>query len=173
MTDCLKSTRLVTMSSRQQRSVKAGSSAEDARAQRMRNTVELRKQKTDDKMKRLRNIDTPGSDTLGGGPDGASSVCFCISAFLRVLCGPLSLLRAKPGATCTRSDSGKENVCGARFRPSRLVGMFISRLLSERTAARALAGALQAAKEEVGGLRDEFLRVAMQGVSTGHGGVVD
>jgi hypothetical protein len=51
--------------------------------------------------------------------------------------------------------------------------MFISRLLSERTAARALAGALQAAKEEVGGLRDEFLRVAMQGVSTGHDGVVD
>ena len=64
------------MSSRQgQRSVKAGSSAEDARAQRMRNTVELRKQKTDDKMKRLRNIDIPGGDTLGGGGDGGALVC--------------------------------------------------------------------------------------------------
>jgi len=63
------------MSSRQQaRSVKAGSSAEDARAQRMRNTVELRKQKTDDKMKRLRNIDTPGGDTLGGGQDTSSVI---------------------------------------------------------------------------------------------------
>ena len=62
------------MSSRQQRSVKSGSSAEDARAQRMRNTVELRKQKTDDKMKRLRNIDVQGGDTIGVGGDGASSV---------------------------------------------------------------------------------------------------
>ena len=62
------------MSSRQQRSVKSGSSAEDARAQRMRNTVELRKQKTDDKMKRLRNIDVQGGDTIGVGGNGASSV---------------------------------------------------------------------------------------------------
>lgn len=62
------------MSSRQQRSVKSGSSAEDARAQRMRNTVELRKQKTDDKMKRLRNIDVQGGDTIGVGGDCASSV---------------------------------------------------------------------------------------------------
>ena len=62
------------MSSRN-RSVKTGSSAEDARAQRMRNTVELRKQKTDDKMKRLRNIDIPGGDTLGGGGDGGALVC--------------------------------------------------------------------------------------------------
>jgi len=64
------------MSSRQARSVKAGTSAEDARAQRMRNTVELRKQKTDDKMKRLRNLDLPGggNDTLPGGGDGGASV---------------------------------------------------------------------------------------------------
>jgi hypothetical protein len=69
-------TSLPAMSSRQARSVKAGTSAEDARAQRMRNTVELRKQKTDDKMKRLRNLDLPGggNDTVGGGGDGGASV---------------------------------------------------------------------------------------------------
>jgi len=67
------------MSSRQARSVKSGASAEDARAQRMRNTVELRKQKTDDKMKRLRNLDIPGGDTLGGGGiEGGSSVGFSV-----------------------------------------------------------------------------------------------
>lgn len=67
------------MSSRQARSVKSGASAEDARAQRMRNTVELRKQKTDDKMKRLRNLDIPGGDTLGGGSiEGGSSVGFSV-----------------------------------------------------------------------------------------------
>ena len=153
MTDCLKNTRLVAMSSRQQRSVKAGSSAEDARAQRMRNTVELRKQKTDDKMKRLRNIDTPGSDTLGGGPDGASSVCVCISAFLCVPCCPCFVQSLVLHAHVR--NSGKK-MSEARFRPSRLVRMLTSRFESERTAARALAGALQEKGHYRRRWRDDF-----------------
>ncbi|KAJ1476298.1 armadillo-type protein, partial [Baffinella frigidus] len=44
------------------RSVKQTNSAQDARMQRMRNTVELRKTKTDDKLKRIRNI---GQDSNG------------------------------------------------------------------------------------------------------------
>mmetsp|Transcript_11535 Transcript_11535/g.27665 ORF Transcript_11535/g.27665 Transcript_11535/m.27665 type:complete len:523 (+) Transcript_11535:157-1725(+) len=56
------------MSSRQQpRSVKSSTNAQDARMQRVRNTVELRKQKTDEKLKRLRNVgDSGGGDALGG-----------------------------------------------------------------------------------------------------------
>jgi len=79
------------MSSRQARSVKAGASAEDARNQRMRNTVELRKQKTDDKMKRLRNLEMPSGDTLGAsGMEGGSSVsCFLASTLSYTL--PFSL----------------------------------------------------------------------------------
>ncbi|EKX35427.1 hypothetical protein GUITHDRAFT_79857 [Guillardia theta CCMP2712] len=56
------------MSARQQpRSVKQATSAQDARINRMRNTVELRKQKTDDKLKRLRNVEDSGlGDTMLG-----------------------------------------------------------------------------------------------------------
>ena len=37
--------------------------------QRMRNTVELRKNKTDDKMKRIRNIGDSGSDQIASEPN--------------------------------------------------------------------------------------------------------
>mmetsp|Transcript_9512 Transcript_9512/g.18446 ORF Transcript_9512/g.18446 Transcript_9512/m.18446 type:complete len:523 (-) Transcript_9512:115-1683(-) len=56
----------------QQRSVKATTSAADARNQRMRNTVELRKVKTDEKLKRLRNVGTDNNETGVAGPDIAS-----------------------------------------------------------------------------------------------------
>jgi importin subunit alpha-1 len=51
------------------RSVKQSNSAQDARMQRMRNTVELRKNKTDDKMKRIRNIGDSGSDQIASEPN--------------------------------------------------------------------------------------------------------
>jgi len=53
--------------------VKASTNAQDARAQRMRNTVELRKVKVDEKLKRLRNVGAEEGGASGGdvmGPDG-------------------------------------------------------------------------------------------------------
>eukprot|EP00281_Chroomonas_sp_CCMP1168_P028548 CAMPEP_0206254502 /NCGR_PEP_ID=MMETSP0047_2-20121206/23725_1 /ASSEMBLY_ACC=CAM_ASM_000192 /TAXON_ID=195065 /ORGANISM="Chroomonas mesostigmatica_cf, Strain CCMP1168" /LENGTH=515 /DNA_ID=CAMNT_0053680793 /DNA_START=170 /DNA_END=1717 /DNA_ORIENTATION=+ len=54
------------MSGRPQRSVKQTTSAADARMQRMRNTVELRKVKTDEKLKRLRNVGGDASGAVAG-----------------------------------------------------------------------------------------------------------
>lgn len=58
------------------RSVKQSNAAQDARSNRMRNTVELRKTKTDDKLKRLRNIGD-GADTvqdnIGSGSDASAA----------------------------------------------------------------------------------------------------
>jgi hypothetical protein len=57
------------------RSVKQSNAAQDARSNRMRNTVELRKTKTDDKLKRLRNIGDSDTvqDHVGSGADGSAA----------------------------------------------------------------------------------------------------